>query len=492
MIEQIQSPKSILLNTSLFLGFALGLQNLYLNQLYTAPSSSNNLEIKAKSASTQPLKKTIEQVELKTSSIATSKRKASKKTVTNLRNKPQPINKQIVKLKKAKVLAIAPPSPQNQILDPEVSQKFSKAQVLNDLDQRISKDFKIHKRLKKRVGFWFDIYTKHDSDKYVLHHTKFPWLVYKVIDIKPFYNGKGPTWLKKSRGEKLVKKEKKKLKNRLLALSKRKNFRNLNAYDRHLYKLIKGIRGPIRKNLKIAAYKFRTQVGQKNFIQTGILKSIPFLPMMEREFENYGLPTELTRIPFVESSFNVDAFSRVGASGIWQIIPRSGKEFLILNKHIDERNSPLKATQFARKHLRRDYRILRSWPLAITAYNHGVGGVRKGVKKLKSKSIIKLISYYSSPSFKFASRNFYTCFLAVLHAEKYKEQYFNVPNDTTTLNLQSITVNKKSRVKNIAKNLKLNLKTLVKHNLDLKKAIKANVHLPKGFELFIPTTEKQL
>jgi membrane-bound lytic murein transglycosylase D len=364
--------------------------------------------------------------------------------------------------------------------------KLSKKDVLNDKDERISKDFKIPNILKRRVGFWFDIYTKYDSNNFVLHHNKYPWLVFDVVNIQSFYKKGRPGWLSVKLGKKYLKKRKKQIRSRLLLLSKRKSFRKLNKLDRKLYKLIRGIRGPVRKNLKKAASLIRMQVGQKNYIKKGIKFSNKYLPLMEDEFVNHGLPSELTRIPFVESSFNVNAYSRVGASGIWQIMPRTAREFMILDKHIDERNSPMKATTFARKHLKRDFRILGSWPLAITAYNHGVGGVRKGIKKLKTRSITKLISYYKSRSFKFASRNFYTCFLAVLHAEKYKELYYDLPKSAGPLNLKLVKIKKKSRIQNIAKNMDMDLKILKKHNLDIKKILSVNGYLPKGFGLYVP------
>ncbi len=366
------------------------------------------------------------------------------------------------------------------------SKKWTRNEALTDSDDRISKTFKIPNILQKRVGFWFDIYTKYDSNHFVLHHNKYPWLVFDVVDITSYYKKGTPSWLSTKRGKRHVSRVRKNLKRRLLRLSRRKSFKNLNKKDRKLYNLIKGIRGPIRRNFLRAAYLIRSQVGQKNYIQKGISTSLNFLPLMEKEFADNGLPTELTRIPFVESSFNVNAYSRVGASGIWQIMPRSAKEFLILNRWIDERNSPIKATTFARKHLRRDFGILGSWPLAITAYNHGVGGVRKGVRKMKSRSIVTLISRYKSRSFKFASRNFFTCFLAVLHAEKYKESFYNVPKDIKPLSLTAIKLNKKSKIQKFAQNMGVDMKDLVEHNRDIKKALKRNKHLPKGFTLYLP------
>src|ERR1700710_2447178 len=102
---------------------------------------------------------------------------------------------------------------------------------------------------------------------------------------------------------------------------------------------------------------------------------------MEEEFRRLGLPTELTRLPFVESSFNVNARSRVGASGVWQFMRRTAKPYMKVNKDVDERNDPIKSTLASSRVLKQNYMMLDSWPLALTGYNHGPYGVRGIVAK---------------------------------------------------------------------------------------------------------------
>jgi len=137
-----------------------------------------------------------------------------------------------------------------------------------------------------------------------------------------------------------------------------------------------------------------------------------YLPLMEKIFREHGLPPDLTRIVFVESMFNLKARSKVGASGFWQLMPGTAKSFIKVSKHRDERNSPLIATRAAAGVLRSNYKALEAWPLAVTAYNHGQGGMKRAVAQLKTKDLAEIILLYDSPSFGFASRNFYSEFLA--------------------------------------------------------------------------------
>lgn len=175
--------------------------------------------------------------------------------------------------------------------------------------------------------------------------------------------GKGPLWLRRERALKHVSREKVKVIRRLRQLAKRKNFKRLKGIDRELYEALNEVPGQRRQVIRFASRNIRSQLGQKDFFVGGLKASGRYLPHMEKIFLEQGLPIELTRMPFVESSFNVKAESKVGASGIWQIMPRTGRAYLKVTHNIDERNSPLKATKAAARILRRYNRALKSCPL---------------------------------------------------------------------------------------------------------------------------------
>jgi membrane-bound lytic murein transglycosylase D len=174
-----------------------------------------------------------------------------------------------------------------------------------------------------------------------------------------------------------------------------------------------------------AGRNFRVQYGLKDSFQKALVNSTPYLKEMERIFAENGLPVELTRLPFAESSFNVEAHSLAGAAGIWQFTRSTGKNYMKIDRFIDERRDPLKSTEAAAKLLSFYYRQFKSWPLAITAYNHGSYAMKKAVRKTKSRDLETIINTYKGRTFGFSSRNYYVEFLAILEILKDYSQYFD-------------------------------------------------------------------
>ncbi|NJL24198.1 MAG: lytic transglycosylase domain-containing protein [Calothrix sp. SM1_5_4] len=171
--------------------------------------------------------------------------------------------------------------------------------------------------------------------------------------------------------------------------------------------------------------RLRFQLGQRDIFAKGIYYSGRYLRQMEEIFRQEGLPIELTRLPFVESSFNLKARSRVGASGIWQFMRSTARLYMRMDKSADERNDPLRATRAAAKKLRDNYRMLKAWPLAVTAYNHGPSGVKRLTEKVGTTDIVELIDVRKG-RFGFASASFFASFLAALDVERNADKYFGV------------------------------------------------------------------
>ncbi|MCB0341958.1 MAG: lytic transglycosylase domain-containing protein [Pseudobdellovibrionaceae bacterium] len=359
---------------------------------------------------------------------------------------------------------------------------------LKDPAQLVSSDFRVKPVMMKRVGFWFDVYTKYPSTHHIIHHSRYPWIVFEVVDTSSFFKKKQAHWLENKKALDHVKLRRKIIRQELKSLASKPFSKSLSPLQRHLKKTLQKIGGPRGNVYRFASKKVRSQTGQRNFFVKGLKNSPKYLPLMEAEFQRQGLPKELLRIPFVESSFNEKAESRVGASGIWQIMPHIGKAYMKVTPHIDERNSPIKATEVAGKILKQNFRALKSWGLAVTAYNHGIGGLRKSLRKSKSTHLTQLISHYRGGSFGFASSNFYASFLAALHAETYKDQIFSSDeiSPRPALNAQMVTLHRSMRPSQIAKLANLNIDDLKDLNHDIKRAIKNDIRLPKGFRVFLP------
>lgn len=278
--------------------------------------------------------------------------------------------------------------------------------------------------LEERVQFWKDIYTKHTSFQGVLHDSRYVHLIYGVVDFSDL-----ETLLTESRSrfekekERRINLAKKSIVERLESLQNPSAIGPPSIEDMKIREMFASID---EENKFIAASKngrLRFQLGQRDIFMKGIQQSGHYIHQMEEIFKEEGLPIELTRMPFVESSFNLKAMSRVGASGIWQFMRMTAKRYLRMDASVDERNDPLFATRAAARKLRDNYKLLEDWPLAVTGYNHGPYGILRLSKKLGSKNIVDFVDFRKG-SFGFASASFYASFLAALEVEREAERHF--------------------------------------------------------------------
>jgi membrane-bound lytic murein transglycosylase D len=163
-----------------------------------------------------------------------------------------------------------------------------------------------------------------------------------------------------------------------------------------------------------AASNIRTQQGLRERVEEGLRRARTLMPRILSVLKRHSLPHELAALPLVESSFNPHARSKAGAVGLWQFIPSTGKHYLNITRHRDDRRDPIRATDAAARLLKQNYEALGSWPLALLAYNHGREGILAAKTTVGSSAVDEIIGWYNGPRFGFASRNFYPEFLAAL------------------------------------------------------------------------------
>ncbi len=376
---------------------------------------------------------------------------------------------------------------------------FDRDGILADEDRRVSEDFMIPPALAERVGFWFDIYSRYDSHKRVIHHTHYPWVIFKVVDVEPIISATYPRfrWMRNQIADDVVKKEMANVRKALDSLASKKHVSDLDSdklteTELQAKRALEVLGKDVRRLAKAARREVRVQTGQRNHFAEGLQMAPRYLPAMEDIFRKHKLPVDLTRLPLVESSFNKHAKSKVGAAGIWQFMENTGKKKkLVINELVDERKSPFKATDAAARLLKENHMILgRSWELAVTAWNHGPGGVKLASRAAGSRDLARIIEVYHSRRFSFASENFYASFLAALFTERYSDRIFPGLPRLAPLEVEELRLTRKMDLEEIMSVTSLSLEDFVAINPDLQRLVKAKKTLHKGLRILVPTESK--
>ncbi len=315
--------------------------------------------------------------------------------------------------------------------------------ALSDGDGRIDPSFRVPAPLRSTVSFWLRVYTEFTTEQTVLFDKKHPEVIYEVMDFRDLKRSARNLMAYEIMRERRMKKTMAGFRAAFTSLTRKSKRGKLTAESPNLTTLERKILGAISVSkhshpIREWNSSLRAQTGQRDMIVKGLLSAETFFPKMEEIFEELNVPRELTRITLVESSFNINAHSKAGAQGVWQFMPLSGKEYMKVDPSlgIDERLSPLKATVAAARLLRRNLVIAGNWPLAITAYNHGYTGIRPLSPAARATALDgRLFSLCSTKTrtLGYASSNYYSEFLALLHAEAYKDLFYgNIPVPVAT------------------------------------------------------------
>lgn len=278
------------------------------------------------------------------------------------------------------------------------------------------------------IGFWTQVFSDWSENQSVIHRIDDLSKVYAVLDFRADAAVQSPGALAslRARAEREAYASLNATLEDLQSLQDKHgtiDIGQLSADQRKVYDLFAGDTNP--KRFRNAIGNFRTQRGLRERTQHALETAGRYLPEMERIFASYGLPTRLTRLPLVESSFNVEAYSRSAAAGIWQFIPSSARIYMRLNEVVDDRRDPWLSTDAAARHLRDDYRLLGDWPLALTAYNYGRGGISRALNEVGGTSLTDLIERFNNKRFGFASSNYYAEFYAANEVERNANQHFD-------------------------------------------------------------------
>ena len=331
-------------------------------------------------------------------------------------------------------------------------------------------------QLQPDVDFWVDIFTRYTTDQGVLHDTRNLAVVYEHID---FSSADGRRTRQRAAGNR---RDAIKAVLRSLASGKRDN---LSGEEARILALWPADVGNV--TLAQAEKQIRYQGGLQDRFREGLIRAGRWRSFVNDEFRALSVPIEMAALPHVESSYNPAARSNVGASGIWQFTRSTGRRFMQVDHVLDERNDPFTATRSAGQLLAYNYSITGNWPMAITAYNHGLGGVRRAMREFGDTAYVDIMRKYDGRTFGFASRNFYVAFLAAKQVDQNVEQYF--PNLVVDQPVKYATTNLNAYIplEDLADALGINERQMTDYNPSLQATIvTGNKHLPKGFEVRVP------
>jgi membrane-bound lytic murein transglycosylase D len=337
--------------------------------------------------------------------------------------------------------------------------------------------FPLYPVIESNVRFWEKIYGTYTSRHGILHDKNNLDIIYTVVDLVA-WGTPGASRINK----------------KLIKLGRLR-------YKKILSELARGIKPRTREEKRIALLfkrsknssyhkardNIRLQIGQKDRFLVGVIRSGAYLPSIKRIFRARGLPLELTYLPHVESSFNPKAYSKAGAAGLWQFTRSTGRNFMVVNDVVDERLDAYLSTVAAARFLKENYKQLKSWPLALTAYNYGRTGMVRAQQQFGSYE--KIFKSHSTKMFKFASRNFYSEFLAALRVARRLEKDPAIIKDrpwaSATIRLRGFAA-----AKDLRKYFGVSRQDLARLNPALRPPVlEGKKYIPKGYLLRLPATK---
>jgi membrane-bound lytic murein transglycosylase D len=225
-----------------------------------------------------------------------------------------------------------------------------------------------------------------------------------------------------------------------------------------------------------------------------------YLPIFEEALETYQLPLELKYLPIIESALNPKAVSRAGATGLWQFMIGTGKQYgLEVNSLVDERRDPIKSSYAAARYLRDLYKIFGDWNLVIAAYNCGPENINKAIHRANTTTAkpqegeeapaLNKDYWHIYPYLPAETRGYVPAFIAANYIMTYYCEH-NICPMTTRLPAQTdtIVVNRNVHLEQIAAVLNLDLDMLRSLNPEYRHDVVPGLTKPSAIRLPLADT----
>jgi len=336
--------------------------------------------------------------------------------------------------------------------------------------------FPLPSELEPDVNFWLSIFTQYSTREGALHDNRFLGVVYEKVDL--------PENVSRRQRQRIADRRRQHYKGILQSLATGKRTA-LSADEQRVLGFWPD--DVTNKELTAASQRIRMQLGLSDRFREGLIRAGRWRAHVETEFTRLGVPLALAALPHVESSYNPAALSHVGASGIWQFTRSTGRRFMQVDHVLDERNDPFLATTAAGKLLAYNYSLTKNWPMAITAYNHGLAGARRAMRQHGDTAYAEIMREYDGRTFGFASRNFYVAFLAAKEVDQNQQKYFpglvpEKPVQYSSYRLQAFVP-----ADELATVLNVRQRDIARHNLAIQATVwQGSKHLPEGLEIRMP------
>ena len=204
-----------------------------------------------------------------------------------------------------------------------------------------------------------------------------------------------------------------------------------------------------------------------------------YFPLFEQTLDKYGLPMELKYLAIVESALNPKAKSSSGATGLWQFMYLTGKQYdLRVTSYMDERQDPYKSTEAACKYFVKLYEMFGDWNLVLAAYNGGPGYLQRKINSVGTYNFWDL-----HPHLRRETRNYIPTFIAVNYVMNFYDNHGVLPakNSVNVLSVDTLNIKKQVDVATLSKLLCVNKETINYLNPAYKKDI-----FPKNAILILP------
>ncbi len=349
--------------------------------------------------------------------------------------------------------------------------------------------------LQRRVHFWIDIFGRYGSDTAVFHDRDTPEKVYSALARKGACGGRSTP--------RAIEKERTRIKQLLQSIADKKTRSKQLTNSENQLAVLFNNESP--SSIRKASDRIRCQSGNATRFRNAMKRFGRHQTQVSSALEEFGLPQGIQYIPFVESAYSPSNYSRVGAAGLWQLMPATARHLgLLVNPVVDERMDPEISTLAAIRYLQHSFEVLapaaRSmnpqvseasiYPFVITSYNFGLNGTLKAMRKV-GVDFVEVLENYENSSFQMAVKNFYASFLAARHVATHADQFFELLPEDKPLNTVSVRNNKARRVTSIARHFSLTVDALQKLNPALTSTVWKNQQLvPQGFVLRLPEPAK--